>query len=542
MTGAPLSHSSPIWSARKQTANIESNRIVADVKSNGTKSAVSIAPVAPPKKRGRPPKSAASTAAPGPDQPGEGTPVPAKRGRGRPRKDANATPTATKVAPVTAPASAGVVKRGRGRPRKDANASPAAAKVAPVAGAVKRGRGRPRKDATATPAATKVAPVTAPAPSAVTAKRGRGRPRKDANAVPAPVKVAPKVTATGKKRGRPAKEPPREDQPPKKRGRPSRASALADAVPPEGEQPPRKRGLPPYGGETTKNDAEDEIAAEQLEEELMDEANDVAVPATEPAKRGRGRPPGKGKQAGAAVVADATSTSGQQFWLMKAEQEGHDEILANGDVYNTKFTIDDLRAKTSPEPWDGVRNPTAAKNMRAMRTNDLAFFYASGGKPGIVGIMEIVGEAQPDPTASDKNSYGYVANEAQRSKWCVVHVEFRMKFKKPITRTQLVAARDSGPLANLQEFTAARLSVSKVSKDEWDYINSLVEGSDDDEAENGEKGQNEQTKTDTNGSSEAVGEEPKTESPSLSEGLLAEDGTPTTDAIVSTVDDLPTSV
>ena len=102
---------------------------------------------------------------------------------------------------------------------------------------------------------------------------------------------------------------------------------------------------------------------------------------------------------------------------MKAEQDGHEEKLANGETFNTKFTIDDLRAKNMPEPWDGVRNPTAAKNMRAMKAGDLAFFYASGGKmPGIVGIMEIVGEAEPDVTASDKNSYGYVEDEKKRSR------------------------------------------------------------------------------------------------------------------------------
>ena len=48
----------------------------------------------------------------------------------------------------------------------------------------------------------------------------------------------------------------------------------------------------------------------------------------------------------------------------------------------------------------GVRNPTACKNMCAMKVGDLAFFYASGGKgklqPGITGIMEIVKTAEPD--------------------------------------------------------------------------------------------------------------------------------------------------
>ena len=42
---------------------------------------------------------------------------------------------------------------------------------------------------------------------------------------------------------------------------------------------------------------------------------------------------------------------GRQYWLMKAEPESR--IEKGKDV---KFSIDDLKAATSPEPWDGVRN------------------------------------------------------------------------------------------------------------------------------------------------------------------------------------------
>ncbi|KAF2210920.1 hypothetical protein CERZMDRAFT_6217, partial [Cercospora zeae-maydis SCOH1-5] len=203
----------------------------------------------------------------------------------------------------------------------------------------------------------------------------------------------------------------------------------------------------------------------------------AAPDATEPPKK-RGRPAkATAAPAPAPAPARAKRGPGRQYWLMKAEQDGHDEVLANGKVFNTKFTIDDLRAKTSPEPWDGVRNPTAAKNMREMKQGDLAFFYASGGKtPGIVGIMEIVREHEPDATASDPEAYGYVADAKKRDRWCVVHVEFRKKLSKPVTRAQLVAAQEQGPLAQMQEFVAARLSVSKVSEDEWEYIHTLIEG------------------------------------------------------------------
>ncbi|USW48242.1 Putative EVE domain, PUA-like superfamily, AT hook, DNA-binding protein [Septoria linicola] len=380
--------------------------------------------------------------------------------RGRPAKTA------------TAPA-----KRARGRPPKSANTTVTAR---PAAHAGKRGPGRPPKSTAAT--SSPVEP----------AKRGPGRPPKSAS-TPSTAKAAPaaKSSATSKKRGRPAKEAV-SNEPPKKRVRPSRASALADAVPPEDQQPtPKKRGAPPYGGETTKVDSDDDAAAEQLEEELQDEVDE---PISAPKKRGRpAKGKGKAMQAATNDVAlqssGPTSAQGRQYWLMKAEQDGHDVQLKDGSTFNTRFTIDDLQAKTVPEPWDGVRNPSAAKNMRTMKQGDLAFFYASGGKmPGIVGIMEIVQEASPDVTAHDETSAGYVENAKQRDRWCVVHVEFRKKFSRPITRTELLAAKDAGPLAKMQEFTAARLSVSKVSEDEWHHIHSLIENLDERDSDQEEDG------------------------------------------------------
>lgn len=90
----------------------------------------------------------------------------------------------------------------------------------------------------------------------------------------------------------------------------------------------------------------------------------------------------------------------------------------------------------------GVRNPAACANMKAMKLGDLAFFYASGGKkgrqPGIVGIMEVVKEAEPDPGAFDPNSLYYVENAKMRGteekpRWFMVHVEYRKKLSSPVT-------------------------------------------------------------------------------------------------------------
>ncbi len=49
---------------------------------------------------------------------------------------------------------------------------------------------------------------------------------------------------------------------------------------------------------------------------------------------------------------------GHQFWLMKAEPESR--IEKGKDV---KFSIDDLKASSKPEPWDGVRNLEGTSNL-----------------------------------------------------------------------------------------------------------------------------------------------------------------------------------
>lgn len=89
---------------------------------------------------------------------------------------------------------------------------------------------------------------------------------------------------------------------------------------------------------------------------------------------------------------DDDSNAERNYWLLKAEPETR---LENG--VDVKFSIDDLAAKTKPEPWDGIRNYVARNNLRAMKKGDLAFFYHSNCKePGIVGTMEIVQEHSPD--------------------------------------------------------------------------------------------------------------------------------------------------
>lgn len=94
------------------------------------------------------------------------------------------------------------------------------------------------------------------------------------------------------------------------------------------------------------------------------------------------------------VNPEAPRHDGEWYWLMKAEPETR---MENG--HDVRFSIDDLRGKTRPEGWDGIRAYPARNNMRNMNAGDKAFFYHSNCKePGIVGVMEIVKEFSEDST------------------------------------------------------------------------------------------------------------------------------------------------
>lgn len=66
--------------------------------------------------------------------------------------------------------------------------------------------------------------------------------------------------------------------------------------------------------------------------------------------------------------------------------------------------------------------------------------------------------------------------EVSNPKWSVVHVEFRRKLKEPITLKELREfATKGGPLENMQMLKQSRLSVSGVSREEWNFLMGIIE-------------------------------------------------------------------
>ena len=149
------------------------------------------------------------------------------------------------------------------------------------------------------------------------------------------------------------------------------------------------------------------------------------------------------------------------YWLMKSEPGN--------------FSLDDLqRRPAQTEPWDGERNYQARNFMRQMQVGDQAFFYHSNARPsGIVGIVEIVRAAYPDPTQFNPESRYFDAKASvDAPRWDLVIVQFVRAFAAMVSLSQL---KDVPALAGMEVVRkGSRLSVSPVSPAEWQAVLALA--------------------------------------------------------------------
>lgn len=104
--------------------------------------------------------------------------------------------------------------------------------------------------------------------------------------------------------------------------------------------------------------------------------------------------------------------------------------------------------------WDGVRNAQAQKHMRTMQKGDLAFFYHTGKRPAVVGVVEVIKTAYPD--ASDESG-----------KSCMVDVRALMPLPKPVPLT--ILKTDDG-MSDWILLRQPRLSVMPVTAPVWSRV------------------------------------------------------------------------
>jgi predicted RNA-binding protein with PUA-like domain len=129
------------------------------------------------------------------------------------------------------------------------------------------------------------------------------------------------------------------------------------------------------------------------------------------------------------------------YWLLKTEPE--------------EFSWDDqVKRGSKGESWTGVRNFTARGHMKEMKKGDHAFFYHTGDEKQVVGIVEVIKEAYPDPT--DEKG---------------VFKTLDVKAVKPVPEPVTLAAIKAEPrLKDMALVKYARLSVQPVTAEQWRIV------------------------------------------------------------------------
>ena len=75
------------------------------------------------------------------------------------------------------------------------------------------------------------------------------------------------------------------------------------------------------------------------------------------------------------------------IWLLKTEPG--------------EFSFDDLVAR-GVEPWDGVTNQTALRNLRSAQKGEVCVIYHTGDERQAVGLGTVERTAYPDPQKNDE--------------------------------------------------------------------------------------------------------------------------------------------
>ena len=107
--------------------------------------------------------------------------------------------------------------------------------------------------------------------------------------------------------------------------------------------------------------------------------------------------------------------------------------------------------------WDGVTNPVALKNLRAMAAGEEAFIYHTGDEKAVMGTARVARAAYADPKKGDP-------------RLVLVDIEPTGRLKRPVTLAEIKAlpAFAESPLVR-----QGRLSVVPLTRAQWKAIADL---------------------------------------------------------------------
>lgn len=128
-----------------------------------------------------------------------------------------------------------------------------------------------------------------------------------------------------------------------------------------------------------------------------------------------------------------------RHWLVKSEPSAY----SWADLLREKRTA-----------WTGVRNFQARNNLRAMKKDDLVFFYQSVTDPAVMGISKVVKEAYADATATEGD-------------WSCVDLAAVKALPSPVTLKEI---KEEPSLAEISLIKQSRLSVMPVTAKEFGQI------------------------------------------------------------------------
>lgn len=113
-----------------------------------------------------------------------------------------------------------------------------------------------------------------------------------------------------------------------------------------------------------------------------------------------------------------------------------------------------MKAGAKGTAWTGVRNHLAKKHLQAMQKGDHCFFYHSNEGKEIVGIVEVIRAAYPDPTDKD-------------GKFVTVDVRALKALNASVTLAQIKTVPG---LKKMPLLSCPRLSVQPVTGEEWKIV------------------------------------------------------------------------
>lgn len=132
------------------------------------------------------------------------------------------------------------------------------------------------------------------------------------------------------------------------------------------------------------------------------------------------------------------------YWLAKQEPSSYNFEKLKND----KETV-----------WDEVHNNLALKNLNKMDKGDLVMFYHSGKEKQIVGLMEVIKAAYPNP--NEKNN-----------RYVVVDVKYKKPLKRPVTLHEIKTDKF---FKDWELLRISRLSVMPVPQTIWKKIIEISE-------------------------------------------------------------------